>query len=103
MPFTRKAFHPRFHLFVAASLWENEVKFRWPRLSAQYHKVSADDTHGTVLAVANRAGSNDRSDLNGYTVIRSKHCTARSLLTVCLEQTSDRYRIRLEGDLRLYE
>jgi len=63
----------------------------------------ADDTHGTVLAVANRAGSNDRSDLNGYTVIRSKHYTARSLLTVCLEQTSDRYRIHLQGDLRLYE
>jgi hypothetical protein len=63
----------------------------------------ADDTHGTVLAVANRAGSNDRSDLNGYTVIRSKHCTARSLLTVCLEQTSDRYRIHLQGHLRLYE
>ena len=67
-----------------------------------YFRV-ADDTHGTVLAVANRAGSKDRSDLNGYTFIRSKHCTARVLANSCLEQTSDRYRIHLQGDLRLYE
>jgi len=32
---------PRFHIFVAAWRWENEVKFRWPRLSAQYHKAWA--------------------------------------------------------------
>jgi hypothetical protein len=31
--------NPEVHLFVAAWLWENEVKFRWPRLSAQYHKA----------------------------------------------------------------
>jgi hypothetical protein len=34
-------FTPRFHIYVAAWLWENEVKFRWPRLSAQYHKAWA--------------------------------------------------------------
>jgi hypothetical protein len=40
-PLHGKRFTPRFHLFVAAWLWENEVKFRWPRLSAQYHKAWA--------------------------------------------------------------
>jgi hypothetical protein len=25
MPLTRKAFHPRFHIYVAAWLWENEA------------------------------------------------------------------------------
>jgi hypothetical protein len=34
-------FTPRFHIFVAAWRWENELKFRWPRLSAQYHKAWA--------------------------------------------------------------
>src|SRR5437588_10494976 len=32
-------FTPRFHIYVAAGHWENEVKSRWPRLSAQYHKA----------------------------------------------------------------
>jgi hypothetical protein len=36
-----KRFTPCFHIFVAAWRWENEVKFRWPRLSAQYHKAWA--------------------------------------------------------------
>jgi len=34
-------FTPRFHIYVAAWRWENEVKFRWPRLSAQYQKAWA--------------------------------------------------------------
>jgi hypothetical protein len=40
-PLHGKRFTPRFHIFVAAWRWENEVKFRWPRLSAQYHKAWA--------------------------------------------------------------
>jgi hypothetical protein len=40
-PLHGKRFTPQFHIFVAAWLWENEVKFRWPRLSAQYHKAWA--------------------------------------------------------------
>jgi hypothetical protein len=40
-PLHGKRFTPRFHLFVAGWLWENEVKFRWPELSAQYHKAWA--------------------------------------------------------------
>jgi hypothetical protein len=38
-PLHGKRFSPRFHIYVAAWRWENELKFRWPRLSAQYHKA----------------------------------------------------------------
>ena len=40
-PLHGKRFTPRFHIYVAAWCWENEVKFRWPRRSAQYHKAWA--------------------------------------------------------------
>jgi hypothetical protein len=40
-PLHGKRFTPRFHLYVAAWRWENEVKFRWPTLSVQYHKAWA--------------------------------------------------------------
>src|SRR5437016_3106857 len=86
---------------LASLLWAVVRSADYPARITDYPSIIrkvrfADDTHGTVLAVANRAGSKDRSDLNGYTFIRSKHCTTRSLLTVCLEQTSDGYRIHLQ-------
>jgi hypothetical protein len=40
-PLHGKRFTPRFHIYVAAWRWKNEVKFQWPRLSAQYHKAWA--------------------------------------------------------------
>jgi hypothetical protein len=40
-PLHGKRFTPRFHIYVAAWRWKNEVKFRWPRLSAQYHEAWA--------------------------------------------------------------
>jgi hypothetical protein len=43
-----RRFTPRFHIYVAAWRWENEVKFRWPRLSAQYHKAWAANSRCTV-------------------------------------------------------
>jgi hypothetical protein len=41
-------FTPRFHIYVAAWRWVNEVKSRWPRLSAQYHKAWAANSRCTV-------------------------------------------------------
>ena len=38
-PLHGKRFEPRIHIYVAVWRWEREVKYRWPRLSEQYHKA----------------------------------------------------------------
>lgn len=49
-PLHGQRFTPRFHIFVAAWRWENEVNYRWPRLSAQYHKAWAASFPPPLLA-----------------------------------------------------
>ena len=47
-PLHGKRFEPRYHIYVASWRWKRELKYRWPRLSAQYHKAWAASFPQTV-------------------------------------------------------